>query len=274
MVANIARASEVVVQGYWVTRKSVERVLKETGDVPPLRNASFYVLRADGNPIGAKEVIYAVTGGVGHWGNQAAQALLKLGYMVRVRRRADVHGKPPYAKFAEAGLLVFDDEQQTPVSPPATDDNDFDPAAFFDTREKALRGLYLRTGQPAFRAAVMAAYNSTCAVTGCTTVDVLEAAHIYPYRGPETNRVTNGLVLRSDIHLLFDSGLLTISETDYGIILSKRLRDTDYAELHGEVLLVPNQEAQWPNCAALRAHRMSAGIHLPRKSTRKRGDEA
>jgi len=248
--------SEVAVQGNRITRKSVERILKGTGDVPPLRNASFYVLRADGKPIGAKEVIFAVTGGAGHWGNEAAQALLKLGYTVRVRRRADVHGKPPYARFVETGLLVFDDEASTPVLPPVTEDNGFDPADFVDTRERALRDLYLRTGQPAFRAAVMAAYNSRCAVTGCTTVDVLEAAHIYPYRGPETNRVTNGLLLRSDIHLLFDLGGLIILEEDYSIVLSKRLRDTDYTKLHGEVLRVPEQEAQRPNRAALRDHRI------------------
>src|SRR5690349_6977301 len=58
-----------------------------------------------------------------------------------------------------------------------------------DLRERALREIALRQGQPAFRAALMAAYGGTCCITGYRTEPVLEAAHIAPYKGLHTNAV-------------------------------------------------------------------------------------
>ncbi|WP_200883691.1 HNH endonuclease [Archangium violaceum] len=52
------------------------------------------------------------------------------------------------------------------------------------------------------------AYGGRCALTDCEEPRVLEAAHIFPYHGPQTNHVTNGLLLRADLHVLFDLGLL------------------------------------------------------------------
>ncbi|HUZ56031.1 MAG TPA: HNH endonuclease [Streptosporangiaceae bacterium] len=57
-------------------------------------------------------------------------------------------------------------------------------------------------------AALMAAYSGRCAVTGCTVQAVLEAAHLRPYRGPDSNVTGNGLLLRADIHTLLDLQLL------------------------------------------------------------------
>ncbi len=56
----------------------------------------------------------------------------------------------------------------------------------------------------------MVRYEHRCVVTGCTVIAVLEAAHIRPYRRPEDNDVKNGLLLRADIHTLFDLNLLGI----------------------------------------------------------------
>ena len=57
----------------------------------------------------------------------------------------------------------------------------------------------------------MTDYEGKCAVTGCDVPDVLQAAHIFPYMGPETNHPSNGL-LRADIHTLFDLGLIELSQ--------------------------------------------------------------
>ncbi|WP_169719739.1 HNH endonuclease, partial [Novosphingobium acidiphilum] len=57
----------------------------------------------------------------------------------------------------------------------------------------------------------MKAYDGKCAVTSCAIEPLLEAAHIHPYLGPKTNHVTNGMLLRADIHTLFDLGLLAIA---------------------------------------------------------------
>src|SRR5258708_1840122 len=52
-----------------------------------------------------------------------------------------------------------------------------------DGRIRALRSIALRRGQQAFRSALLDAYESRCAITGCDCTDALEAAHVYPYHG-------------------------------------------------------------------------------------------
>ncbi|MFG2950828.1 HNH endonuclease [Streptomyces adustus] len=68
-----------------------------------------------------------------------------------------------------------------------------------------------RRGQDAFRKALVRQYGFICAVTGAAPAEVLEAAHLRPFARTERHRVEEGLMLRSDIHRLFDSGLLTIA---------------------------------------------------------------
>lgn len=86
----------------------------------------------------------------------------------------------------------------------------FSPLTLKDGRKKVAQMVALRQGQPAFRNALMDAYERRCAITGCDIAEVLEAAHISPYLGEETNRVRNGLLLRADIHTLFDRGLIRV----------------------------------------------------------------
>lgn len=64
--------------------------------------------------------------------------------------------------------------------------------------------MVLREGQPAFRGALILAYAGECAITGCAVTDLLDAAHIARYSGPKSNVTANGLLLRTDIHKLFD----------------------------------------------------------------------
>jgi len=84
----------------------------------------------------------------------------------------------------------------------ADDQGVFDFANAADERTKCLRSITLRRGQMDFRKKLLTAYQERCAVTSCDCVTVLEAAHIKPYGGEETNHVQNGLLLRSDIHVL------------------------------------------------------------------------
>jgi putative restriction endonuclease len=81
-----------------------------------------------------------------------------------------------------------------------------------------------RLGQAAFRTLVLDAYGRKCALTGESTAPVLEAAHIRPYADDGRHITSNGLLLRSDFHKLFDLGLLTV-EPDYRIRISSRIRD-------------------------------------------------
>ncbi|MGW6721671.1 HNH endonuclease [Streptomyces sp. NPDC054995] len=68
----------------------------------------------------------------------------------------------------------------------------------------------VRRGQDAFRRALVRQYGLICAVTGAAPAEVLEAAHLRPFSDTQHHRVEEGLMLRSDVHRLFDSGLLAI----------------------------------------------------------------
>ena len=118
-----------------------------------------------------------------------------------------------------------------------------------------------RLGQGTFLTRVTDAYERRCAVTGERTRPVLEAAHIKPYAQQGPNRVDNGLLLRSDLHRLFDRGLVTIEPERLTFQVSERIRDEYhngrfYSELAGRPLLVlPDQPAERPNRAFLEHHR-------------------
>ncbi len=86
----------------------------------------------------------------------------------------------------------------------------FEPSTLEDERERKLCEIVQRRGQPDFRKKLVDAYDGRCAVTDCDAVSALEAAHITPYLGPESNHVTNGLSLRADIHTLLDLNLIGI----------------------------------------------------------------
>jgi putative restriction endonuclease len=146
------------------------------------------------------------------------------------------------------------------ILPGEADEERFDPAGVEDARERTMRAIAQRRGQKAFRDALIAAYEGKCVITGCAVLDVLEAAHIYPYRGPETNKVTNGLLLRADLHTLFDCGLVAIDADALTVIAAPRLRRTDYAALHGVRLREPQSLAQRPSREALALHREAARL--------------
>ncbi len=85
------------------------------------------------------------------------------------------------------------------------------------------------------------AYNRRCAMTGEKTLPVLEAAHIRQYSDGGPHRTSNGLLLRSDLHTLFDKGYMTVTP-DYRIEVSPRIREEfdngrDYYALHGRPLV-------------------------------------
>ena len=114
-----------------------------------------------------------------------------------------------------------------------------------------------RVGQPEFRAALLRAYSNTCAVTGCTVDEVLQAAHIRPVTKSGSHSVKNGLLLRADIHNLFDTGLLTI-DSKYRVILDESIRGTKtYKALHGKNLVViPRRATERPSKNLLKEHRI------------------
>lgn len=89
-----------------------------------------------------------------------------------------------------------------------------------DERESAVKAVMVSRGQPSFRRGLLENYRH-CLVTRWRVPAVLEAAHISPYRGTHTDTLRNGLLLRADIHTLFDLDLLTVTP-DYAIPFTSR----------------------------------------------------
>lgn len=140
-------------------------------------------------------------------------------------------------------------------------DLEFHPDDVQDERDRRLIETAVREGQDQFRLELLRAYGEKCAITEYDAVETLQAAHIYPYRGPATNRVSNGLLLRSDIHILFDRGAIAIDESWYRVLVKPHLQVTTYGlDLNGRRLLLPKRRADRPSTAALRAHREWAGL--------------
>jgi hypothetical protein len=136
----------------------------------------------------------------------------------------------------------------------------FDPAGVADARSRVLSNIVRRQGQGTFRAGVLRAYESSCAVSGCIVEEILEAAHILPYRGPETNHVQNGILLRADIHTLFDLGLIGVDESTMTIVTADTLEGSEYAHFHGQSLRAPKDTTVAPSRAALEHHRVRSGL--------------
>ncbi len=115
-----------------------------------------------------------------------------------------------------------------------------------------------RLGQGMFRIAVLDAYGGSCAVTTEHSLPVLEAAHIQPYASGGEHDVANGLVLRADLHRLFDLGYLTI-RPDHRVEVSRRLRDEwengrVYYDLAGREIALPSDVGERPDPGLLAWH--------------------
>jgi putative restriction endonuclease len=115
-----------------------------------------------------------------------------------------------------------------------------------------------RRGQGAFRLMVMDAYLRRCAITGERTLPVLEAAHIRPFAERATHEIRNGILMRSDVHRLYDLGLVTI-DPDFTFRVSKTI-DREYSNgkiyyaLDGSVISVPDDPNRRPDREALDWH--------------------
>jgi hypothetical protein len=110
-----------------------------------------------------------------------------------------------------------------------------------DWRRVVERQIRERRGQQQFRESLRDRYGDRCLLTGCKVLAVLEAAHIKPYRGELDNHPENGLLLRADIHTLFDLDLLGIVPEGLRVELHPSLeRNADYSPLCGTVLHCEN----------------------------------
>lgn len=116
-----------------------------------------------------------------------------------------------------------------------------------------------RLGQGLFRILVTDVYERRCAITGERTLPVLDAAHITPYSIAQRHELPNGLLMRSDLHRLFDGGYLTVNPSDRRLLVSKRIREEfengrDYYRLEGTAIREPRETAFRPSVENLEYH--------------------
>jgi len=115
-----------------------------------------------------------------------------------------------------------------------------------------------RLGQGAFRVAVTEAYGRQCAITSGKVLPALDAAHIRPYAEGGLHAKSNGILLRKDIHSVFDAGYVTIKD-DFTFAVSKKVKEVfnngeEYLRLQGYPVRRPERKADWPDTDLLRWH--------------------
>ncbi len=169
--------------------------------------------------------------------------------MIQVRRKPTVlyriMGLARVTGFADGyfGLQGYNDQGELPsqnykyassqselgaVAEPAL------PISPEDARRRIEAQIVARQGGKRFREEALKRFDRQCAITGCGVVEVLEAAHIVPYLGEHTNTPDNALLLRADLHTLFDRELVTIDPATLQVRVHPSLLNTPYGEYHGQ----------------------------------------
>lgn len=114
------------------------------------------------------------------------------------------------------------------------------PLSLEDARRKIDAQIVARQGGAAFRNAALKRFNGCCAISGWGVPQVLEAAHIVPYLGVQTNTLDNALLLRADLHTLFDRELLRIDPETLKIELAAEIANGPYAGFAGQEVHLPD----------------------------------
>ncbi len=124
----------------------------------------------------------------------------------------------------------------------------FSPVKGDPSRKPAMRKD--RKGQSIFRQQILQNYGYQCCISGDSVEELLEAAHIQPYVDERSNHPQNGLCLRVDLHLLFDAGLITITD-GLRVVVSRRLKGTSYHNLSGSKVRLPSDALLKPSASAI-----------------------
>lgn len=132
-----------------------------------------------------------------------------------------------YLKADDAELEENDQAQNEAIYFPTTADN----------RQIAMQQIRIRRGQSTFRQALRKRYGDQCMITGCQLLDIVEAAHISPYRGDRDNHPENGLLLRADLHTLFDLDLLGIDPISLAVSFHPNALSVGYDKWQGNKLI-------------------------------------
>ena len=135
-----------------------------------------------------------------------------------------------------------------------TSEGDFDPSKLEPDSPRKTSSAKQRTGQQNFRIKILAAYKHKCCISDCDLIEAMEANHIDPYIGRDSNHVQNGVPLRKDLHQLWTRGLLGITK-EYKVVLHDKVKNSEhYKGYEGKKMKLPTNNSYYPNTTALERH--------------------
>jgi hypothetical protein len=185
---------------------------------------------------------------------QKGYVVMGLAYVERynsLTRSFTLHGPvnaqtESHGSFAFPGFDALTREEQKVVEDTVISDA--------DERKFALARQVRRQQQTKFREQLILAYGGRCAISGYDVPEVLQAAHIDPYRGKKSQVTSNGILLRADLHLLFDAHLLSVNPDTFALEISDRIDEPGYLRLVGQRLRTPDDPNALPNGTLLEEH--------------------
>lgn len=107
-----------------------------------------------------------------------------------------------------------------------------------DARKTSYYLSLSRLGQAAFRRILLDAYDKRCAATGCAALDALEAAHVEPFKAGGIDTLSNGILLRADLHRLFDTAQIAVNPSTLTLHVSAEIK-ADYSSIDGVTVSIP-----------------------------------
>lgn len=129
------------------------------------------------------------------------------------------------------------------------------PGLFGNPDDDRFNQQLIRPNQQMFRVMLLSTYQQACAITQSQVTQVLDAAHIQPYVYEKIDKVHNGLLLRTDVHRLFDHGLIAVDPNVMETVVSPRLIGSEYEDLAGKSLTLPRSSQFHPSSDLLNEHR-------------------
>jgi putative restriction endonuclease len=111
-----------------------------------------------------------------------------------------------------------------------------------DERDKKSRFIVIRKGQSKFKKNLIKYYGHYCVITRCNIPEAIEASHVFPYRGEKDNNLRNGLLLRTDLHELFDADLIGIHPDSLTIHLHPEISGSYYGEWEGKQIILTRND--------------------------------
>jgi len=165
-------------------------------------------------------------------------------------------------KTIDEGALISASGTTTPsVAHPLTQEelaviesNEFDATTTAQIRQRVIRSITIRRGQPMFRKNLLTLYSSRCAISQYDSEEALEAAHIVPISEDGNHSSQNGLLLRADLHTLFDLQLISIDPKSLTVVVGATLESTVYNKYSGRVAALPLAMLDRPSSINLQQH--------------------